>query len=123
MDYRYKIRIYETREKDGSLAAGAVVVPTDRSFSLTAASAGAVERILCEYVTGKKLPTGRIYQICPGIGNPEEILSVAIGEGAESKRVILEAAMGMYSVYRRIRYAETKVSEQEVVTEQEFALA
>jgi len=123
MDYRYKIRAYETRDRDGSLTAGAVVVPIDRSFALQAASADAVERILCEYVAGKKLPQGRVYQICPGIGNPEGIRALAIGEGSEAKRVVLEAALGMYSVYRRIRYAETKVSEKEFVTEREFALA
>jgi len=65
-----------------------------------------VERILCEYVRHGKLTAERVYQICPLIGNPETIRSVAIGKDATARRVRLEADRGMYSEFRRLFYPD-----------------
>jgi len=81
-----------------------VVLPKDRSFSLNALCIEEVERILCEYVRHGNLAAGRVYQICPLIGNPETIRSLAIDKNAAAQRVRLEADRGMYSEFRRLVY-------------------
>jgi hypothetical protein len=113
MNYRYKIRMYESGDSDGSLAAGTIVLPIDRAFSLQGVSADAVERNLRLEVLAGKMAGGRIYQICPEIGNPEALRSVAISENANAQRVILEVAKGLYSEFRRIRYVETSAAPEE----------
>jgi hypothetical protein len=115
MNHRYKIRMYEAGERNGSLAEGIVVLPIDQSFSLEAVSADDAERILREGVMKGKLATGRVYQICPASGNPETIRSVAIGGEANARRVFLDAAQGLYSVVRRIRYAEAREEREELM--------
>jgi hypothetical protein len=107
MNHRYKIRMYESGDSDGDLAAGTIVLPIDRAFSLQAISADEIEGTLRKEVLDGKLAGGRIYQICPEIGNLEVIRAVAISENANAQRVILEAAKGMYSEFRRIRYMDT----------------
>jgi hypothetical protein len=106
LNHRYKIRTFEARDGVAALAPGTVVLPMDISFSLDAASVNDVERMLCENVRSGKLAAGRIYQICPSIGNTETIRSVAIDQTANASRIALETTVGMYSMFRRIRYAE-----------------
>lgn len=106
VNHRYKIRTFESGDRDGCLDSGTIVLPTDRSFSLNATCLEEVERILCEYVGHGNLAGGRVYQICPLVGNPETIRSVAISKQARARRVRLEAERGMYSEFRRLRYAE-----------------
>jgi hypothetical protein len=106
LNHRYKIRTFEAREGSRNLAMGAVVLPMDISFSLHATSVDEVERILCEYVRHGKLAAERVYQIWPLIGNAETIRSVAIDQTANARRVALETTVGMYSMFRRIRYVE-----------------
>jgi hypothetical protein len=113
--------MFEAMERKGSLADGVVVSPIDRSFSMEAVSASAVEQILRENVIKRKLAGGRIYQICPGIGNPEPIRAVVIGEQANMRRVILDAAQGMYSVVRRVRYLGAETAKKELTTPLEVA--
>jgi hypothetical protein len=103
---RYKIRMFESREGDGSVGAGTVVLPLDIYFSLSADTADEVERKICTGVAEGKLSAGRIYQICPGIGNAELIRSIAIGPDAKLIRVFLDPAKGLYSEFRRIRFPE-----------------
>jgi hypothetical protein len=104
--YRYKIRTFESGDGKSNLASGAVVLPLERSFSLEATCLDEAERRLCEYVRHRKLAAGRVYQICPLIGNPEVIRSVAICEQAIVQRVFLDAARGLSSEFRRLRYPE-----------------
>ncbi len=72
------------------------------------------EKTLCEEVRQGKLVSGRVYQICPLIGNPEPIRSVAVDEKANARRVVLDATIGMYSVFRSLRYPEAKTPVDEV---------
>jgi len=104
MDYRYKIRMFESPDGHGNVAAGTIVRPIDQSFSLFAATADEVERKLCKSITEGKVAAGRIYQICPEFGNAELIRSVAIGSDSKSTRVFLDPANGLYSEHRRVRY-------------------
>jgi len=112
VNHRYKIRTFESGDRGGCLDAGTIVLPKDRSFSLNALCLEEVERILCEYVRHGKLSAERVYQICPLIGNPETIRSVAIGKDATAQRVRLEADRNMYSEFRRLVYpANPRASE------------
>ena len=98
--------MYESGDRDGSLAPTTIVVPIERCFNLTARTSEAVELLIRKDVMDKKLPTGRVYQINPMIGNPEAIRSIALDEHANVARVFLDPAKGLYSEFRRIRYAE-----------------
>ncbi len=113
VNHRYKIRTFEGGDGKASLAPGAVVLPLERSFSLEAACLDEVERRLCEYVRHRKLAAGRVYQICPLIGNPEVIRSVAICEKLIARRVFLDVARGLSSEFRRLRYPEEAKTEVE----------
>ena len=110
LNHRYKIRTFESAEGDGSLVAGTVVVPLERSFALYAPSLDDAEGLLCEDVRQGTLMAGRVYQICPRIGNPEIIRSVAICEKALASRVLLDASHGMSSEFRRIRYPQERAA-------------
>jgi hypothetical protein len=112
--YRYNIRTFTSRDGDGNLAAQTIVLPTDTSFSLNAASIDDVERMLCENVTKGTLAAGRVYQICPLVGNSEAIRSVAICEKAKARPVTLDATLGMYSVFRAIRCVEEVAAAKEL---------
>jgi hypothetical protein len=54
-------------------------------------------------VAAGKLPAGRVYQVCPWVGNPELIRSVSISLDGISSRVFLDPASGPYGYLRRIR--------------------
>lgn len=114
MNHRYKIRTFESRDGLRSLAAGTVILPMDPSFSLFATSIEGAEKNLCDEVRSGKLPPGRVYQICPLIGNPEAIRSIAIDEKANARRVVLDATVGMYSVLRSLRYSEAKATVEDM---------
>jgi hypothetical protein len=98
--------MYESGDRDGSLAPATIVVPIERCFNLTAKTSSDVELQLRKDVMDKKLPTGRVYQINPMIGNPEAIRSIALDEHANVSRVFLDPAKGLYSEFRRIRYPD-----------------
>jgi len=106
MSNRYKVRMYESGDGDGSLAPGTIVVPIDRCFSLTAETCEGVELKIRKDVIDKKLPTDRVYQINPMIGNPEALRAIAVDGNANLTGVFLDAAKGLYSEFRRIRYAD-----------------
>ncbi len=120
MNYRYKIRTFESGDGKASLASGAIVLPLERSFSLEATCLDEVERRLCEYVRHRKLAAGRVYQICPLIGNPEVIRSVAICEKATARRVFLDVARSLSSEFRRLRYPdEVKTTAEHMIHQPE----
>jgi hypothetical protein len=106
MNHRYKIRMYESGDGDGSIAGGTIVLPVDRSFALHAVSADDVERKIRKDVMNGKLSAGRVYQICPTVDNSERIRTVAFCPDGKAQSVILEPAKGLYSEFRRLRYAE-----------------
>jgi len=119
MTHRYKIRMYESADSDGNLAAGTIVMPIDRRFSMDAASADEAERKIRKDVIDGTMPGGRVYQICPAIGNPELIRAIALcGEG-NAKRVILDGATSLYSEFRRLRYAGEEAKPKEVSLDRE----
>lgn len=101
---RYKIRMYESADGDGSMAAGRIVIPIDRSFSVYGETADEIERQIGKEVVDGKLSTRRVYQICPQLGNAELMRSIAIDEDSNAQPVFLDAATGLYSEFRRIRY-------------------
>jgi hypothetical protein len=117
LNNRYKIRMYESGDGDGSVAGGTIVIPIDRSFTLHAESADEAEKKLRKDVIDGKLVRGRVYQICPTIGNMELIRSVAICGEANAKRVFLDGAKGLYSEFRRIRYPEAAAVQPQIVEE------
>jgi hypothetical protein len=103
MSKRYCVRVYESREKDGQTCVGTIVVPIDSFVSIYADSAELAERELRKEVESGRLPSGRIYQICPNLAVPELIRSVAASREGIFERVFLDPASGLYSEARRVR--------------------
>jgi len=101
---RYRIRMYESGDGDGGIAAGTIVLAVDRGFSLDAASTEDAERRIRKDVIDGKLEVGRVYKISPAASDSESVLTVAFSEDAHAQRVTLEPAMGIYSEFRRLRY-------------------
>lgn len=97
------VRMYEAQDQTGDTSAGTVVKPIDRHLSIYAASSEEAEAALHRDVWNKKLPGGRVYQLCPWVGNPELIRSVAFATDGSSARVFLDPASGPYGELRRIR--------------------
>jgi hypothetical protein len=113
MTHRYKIRMYGSADCDGSLAAGTIVMPTDRRFSMNADSADQAERKIRKDVIDGILPGERVYQICPAIGNPEPIRTLALCHEGNARQVILESPTSLYSEFRRLRYMEEEAASRE----------
>ena len=55
MNHRYKIRMYESGDGDGSIADGTIVWAVDRGFSLDAKSADDAERSIRKDVASGRL--------------------------------------------------------------------
>ena len=118
MSHRYKIRAFESGDRDGIVHEGTVVQPLEHSFSLFARTAEEAERKVQDDLTADKLPKGRVYQVCPPFGNPESIRAFAVAIDGECQRAFLDPASGVYSEFRRIRYLDLRVNEQrELVSE------
>ena len=106
MNHRYKIRMYESGDGDGSIADGTIVMAVDRGFSLDAPSADDAERRIRKDVAAGKLEVGRVYEISPAVGNSELMRAIAFCPDSNAQRVTLEAAKGMYAEFLRLRYLE-----------------
>ncbi len=113
MNRRYCIRVYESREKNGMTCAGTVVIPVDTPVSIYADSGELAEMRLRQEVESGKLPSGKIYQICPSLAVPELIRSVAAGLDGSFERVFLDPAAGLYSEARRVRLPDYSRARQE----------
>ena len=113
MHNRYFIRVYESREKNGMTSAGTVVVPIDIPVSIYADSGELAEIKLRQEVESGKLPSGRIYQVCPSLAIPELIRSVAASLDGSFERVFLDPAAGLYSEARRVRLPDFSRAQQE----------
>ena len=107
MSNGYKVRVYESREENGALSLGTVVQPLDPSFTLSADSADEATNWIRTNVLRSRLPSSRIYQICPMIGNPEPIRSVAAGLDGSFSRVFLDPASELSGELRRVRDLES----------------
>ncbi len=114
MNHRYKIRMFKSHKGDASLAPGTVVLPLERSLSLHASSLDEVGRLIGEHVRQRKLAPGCVYQICPLIGNPEPIRSVAIDDQGVVRRVLLDFDRGARSEFRRLRYPEEQKAAEHI---------
>ncbi len=112
MSHRYKVRVFESGDQDGSVEAGTIVLPLDRSFSLFARSAQEAEAKVQGEVAAQKLAKGCVYQVCPPFGNPESIRAFSVDPAGNTKRVFLDPASGIFSEFRRIRYKDLRVNMQ-----------
>lgn len=97
------VRMYEAKDQSGSTASGTLVVPVDRAISIYASSSEEAELALHRDVWNKKLPSGKVYQLCPWVGNFELIRSISFDLDGVSARVFLDPASGPYGELRRIR--------------------
>jgi hypothetical protein len=112
MSHRYKVRVFESGDQDGSVGAGTIVLPLDRNFSLFARSAQEAEAKVQSEVATQALAAGCIYQVCPPFGNPESIRSFAVDSAGNVQRVYLDPASGIFSEFRRLRYQDLRVNKQ-----------
>jgi hypothetical protein len=99
----YKVRTYESCQKDEATGSGTVVLPVDPSFTISADSAEKVLDWIQTNVVQKTLLSCRVYQVCPMIGSYEPAISVAIGPNGSFFRVSLDPARGAYGQLRRVR--------------------
>jgi len=110
---RYNVRIYESRETPGATSPGTLVGPVDLTFTLYADSGAEAEKLLEKDVVNNKRQRGRVYQICPAIGNAELIRSIAFCADGTFQRVFLSPTDDLYSEVRRIRPFEPPPSHRE----------
>jgi hypothetical protein len=103
MSFRYQIRIFESTEKDGATAPGTIVTPISRTLSMYAYSAEEAEKSLRRDIEKKKLPRGKVYQICPVLLNGELIRSFGADLNGSFQHVFLDPAAGPYDELRAIR--------------------
>lgn len=119
MSNGYKVRVYESCQGDSAICSGTVVQPVDPSFTMSADSADQATTWIRTNVLRSRLPKSRIYQICPMIGNPEPIRSVAAGLDDSFVRVFLDTASGFSGELRRVRDLEAHSdAAQETLTQQ-----
>jgi hypothetical protein len=112
------VRMYEAQDKSGTTQPGTVVEPVDRPISIYAYSSEEAEIALHRDVWSKKLPSGKVYQLCPWVGNAELIRSIAFAPDGSSERVFLDPAYGPYGELRRIRLPRGAVSQEEAAQAQ-----
>jgi hypothetical protein len=112
MSQRYKVRAFESGDQDGIVDAGTIVMPVERSFSVYSRNVADAEQKIQAEVTEGKLATGRIYEICPPFGNPESIRAFSVCHQRIFRRAYLDPASGIYSEFRRIRYADLRLNPQ-----------
>ena len=122
MSNKYRVRIYASTDQDDCVEPGTVVGIIDRCFTVYAYTAEEVEETLRKNVLARKLEAGRVYQICPAVGNPEVARTLAVSLDNVFTRVFLDPAMGLYSEFRRIRRAQTNIIPEPVVLEYSLQL-
>jgi hypothetical protein len=106
----YNVRIYESSDGKGSTSAGTTVALSVRTFNIYAETAGEVESTIRRRVLAGVLSFGKVYQICPGFGNPEFIRSIAVLSDGSFERVFLDPAPESHGEFRCIRLAKTTAS-------------
>ena len=102
--FRYKIRVHESGDHDGAVAAGTIVLHLGGSSSIEARSIDEVEASLRKQIAAGQAARGRVYQICPSLGSSEPSRCLAVGSEGEPKTCFLESANGLYAEFRRIRF-------------------
>ncbi len=108
MSQRYLIRMFRSCENDDEIGPGTIVEPVNDLLSKYAHSGHDAEESLKTDIQKGKLPAGRVYQICPSLGNIELIRSLTASKDGSFERVFLDPASGMYGEQRRIRLASTE---------------
>ena len=106
--------MFESCEKDGQTCAGTVVESVNRHLAIYGYSADDAEASLRRDVAKGKLPSGKVYQICPSLGNIELIRSVAASIDGKFERVFLDPASGLYGELRRIRLPRKSEAKSEI---------
>jgi hypothetical protein len=112
MSQRYKISAFQSGDQDGSVAAGTIVLPVERSFSIYSRGVDEAERTVRQDIADGKLASGRVYQISPPFGDSESIRAFSVCSQGVCRRAFLDPASGIYSEFRRIRYADLRVNPQ-----------
>jgi hypothetical protein len=123
MNNKYSVRIFESADGKNSTSAGAIVALTAHTLKIYAYTAGEVETSIRRGILNGTFPFGKVYQICPRLGNSEEpISSIAVLSDGSFERVFLDAAQG-YGEFRRIRLAKIaeEISATCCVTERQVA--
>jgi len=103
MSNRYNVRVYKSCQGDGSVGSGTIVQPIDRSLTIFADSAEEAADCIQIKVEKGVLLNGTVYQVCPMVGNPELIRSIAVDADGLIARVLLDPASGLYGELRRVR--------------------
>lgn len=101
MGGRYQMRVFESVAQDGSITPGTLFQPHAYCFSVYAESSNEAERLLRRDIERGKHPRGRVYQICPPLGNGL-IRSVAASLDGSFFHVFMDPD-GPYSDLRRLR--------------------
>ena len=122
MSNNYRVRIYASADQDNLVSPGTIMAMIERSFTLYGYSAEEAEQALRKNVLAKKLERGRVYQICPAVGNPEVTRTVAVDIDGSFQRVFLDPARGLYSEFRRVRLAEINIVPELDLSEQPLQL-
>jgi len=112
MSQRYKISAFESGDHDGSIAAGTVVLPVERSFSIYSRGVDEAEQKVQREIAEGNLARGRVYQVSPPFGNSESIRAFSVCSEGKCRRAFLDPASGLYSEFRRIRYTDLRVNPQ-----------
>ena len=105
------VRMYEAQDKSGTTDPGTVVELVNRAISIYASSSDEALVALHRDVASKKLPSGKVYQLCPSVGNAELIRSLAFALDGSCERVFLDPASGLYGELRRIRLPREAASQ------------
>jgi len=108
MRHRYKVRVFSSGDDDNRTDAGTMVRSVDRSFAVWARNADEVQHVLEQDLAALRLPRGRMYQICPQLGNKEPIRAIAVSSEGTVMTAYLDPAKGFYSEFRRIRYVDLR---------------
>ncbi|MBV8864645.1 MAG: hypothetical protein JO210_04515 [Acidobacteriaceae bacterium] len=110
MRRRYKLRIHENGDHDGTIDAGTIVQHIGGSTAIEAKSIDEVEADIRKQVAADHLARGCVYQICPPADSHELLRSLAVAVDGSFRPCMLEPAHGIYSSFCRIRFPEPAIN-------------
>jgi hypothetical protein len=100
--------VFSSGDDDHRTDAGTMVRSVDRSFAVWAHTADEVQQVIQQDLAARRLALGRVYQICPQLGNKEPIRAMAVNLEGTVTTAYLDPAKGFYSEFRRIRYVDLR---------------
>ena len=106
MTRRYKVLGHESGDRDGAVEAGTIVVHIGGSTTVEAQSIDDVEAGIRKQVAARTLSAGCVYQILPPQDGTESLRALAVALDGNFRPCSLETGKGIYSEFRRIRYAD-----------------